>query len=169
MKKTILMSICAAAAAMFVTGCTSISTSDGAQGVVQPSTVNYGYKAEFQHKDIRVQGEAEINVLFGLFAWGANGFADNSDLTAFSFFPSPSNFAKSAAVYEACRANKADTLFGTRYKVTTTDYFVYKVVKCNVAGFPATMIGVKKLEPYVLRGKETDMLVYLDAAPKVVK
>lgn len=169
MKKTLSLAALAGVIAMIATGCTSVTTSDGAQGIVQPPTVNYGYKAEFAHKDARVNGNAKINVLFGLFAWGADGFAENCDLSTFSFLPSASSFAKSAAVYNACQTNKADTLLGTRYVVTTTDYVVFKIVKCEVAGFPATMTNVKKLEPFVLRGKDADTLVYLDAAPKIVK
>ena len=76
------------------------------------------------------------------------------------------NYAKSAAVYTACQKNEADILVGTRYTVTTTDYIVFKVVKCEVAGFPAVMSGVVQKKPYVLgNGK----LVWLAEKPVVVK
>ncbi len=169
MKKMLFLSTLAGAIALVATGCTSVVTSDGATAIPQPTTCADGYKAQFQHQNVRVTGNSQVNVLFGIFAWGANGFAENSDLSTFSFLPSPVNFAKSAAVYEACQANKVDTLLGTRYTVTTTDYFVFKTLKCEVAGFPAKMTDVTKLDAYVLRGKESDTIVYLDAAPKVIK
>ncbi|MDD2480214.1 MAG: hypothetical protein PHS31_10020 [Victivallaceae bacterium] len=169
MKKTFLLSICSAIFVILVSGCTSTITSDGAQKIVQPSTFNDDYKAEFQPKDTRVKGNAQINVLFGILSWGANGVAENSNLSSFSFQPSSANFAKSAAVYEACQRNNADTLIGTRYVLTTTDYIVFKIVKCEVAGYPATMTGVKKLKPFVLRGKDADTIIYLDEAPQVIK
>lgn len=169
MKKMLLMSVCSAMIVVISAGCTSITTSESAQGVNQPQLVNDCYRAEFSHKNVRVKGDSQINVLFGIFTWGADGMAENSNLSSFSFVPSLSNIAKSAAVYDACQANHADTLLGTHYVVVTTNYLVFKTVKCMVAGFPATMTGLKKLEPFVLRGKEADTLVYLEAPPKIVK
>ena len=164
MKKIAILAI--AAAAFVFTGCTSVNTSDGATGIPQPGSCHPGYAANFTHKNVRVQGQAQVNVLFGFIAWGTDGFADNSKLSTFSFLPSPENFAKSAAVYNTCKTNKADTLLGTRYTVTTTDYVVFKTVKCQVAGFPATMVSVTKKNPYVI-GK--DKLVWLAEKPVVVK
>ena len=153
-----------AAAVFFAAGCTSINTSDGAESQALPETISTGYQEYYTHKDQRVSGEGNVNVLFGIFAWESDGFADNSDLSAFSFFPSPANYAKSAAVYDACQKNGADTLLGTRYKLTTTDYFVFKQVKCEVAGFPATLTSVKKLVPYVLG--QGEQLIFVDPAAK---
>ena len=165
MKKEFLLA-CAAVAAVVLTGCKSITTSDGASGVPQPESNHPGYAAKIVHKDVRVEGNAQINVLFGLFAWGAEGFADNSKLSTFSFLPSSENFAKSAAVYSTCQKNKVDTLVGTRYVLTITDYFVFKTIKCKVAGFPATMTGIKEKKAYVLSNGN---LVWLADAPTVVK
>ena len=163
-KLTMLFSFALAA---FLTGCVSVNSSDGATAIPQPSSCHPGYAAKFTHKNVRVEGKASVNVLFGLFAWGADGFADNSQLSTFSFLPSPENFAKSAAVYETCQANKVDTLIGTRYTVTTKDYFVFKTVECKVAGFPATMSGITIKKPYVIGDK--GKLVWLSEAPKVIK
>ncbi len=164
MKKLSLLAV--AALAFIFAGCTSIHTSDGATAVTQIEADHPGYAATFNHKDVRVEGCAQVNVLFGLFAWGTDGFADNSDLSTFSFLPSAENFAKSAAVYDTCQKNKADTLVGTRYTVTTTNYFVFKTVKCKVAGFPATMVGVVKKSPYVL---SSGALVWLAEKPTLIK
>ena len=165
MKKMVCL-IAIAAAAFVFTGCTSVNTSDGASQVPQISACHPGYAATFTKKDVRVKGTAQVNILFNLFAWGTAGFADNSQLSAFAFMPSPENYAKSAAVYTACQKNEADILVGTRYTVTTTDYIVFKIVKCEVAGFPAVMSGVVQKKPYVLgNGK----LVWLAEKPVVVK
>ncbi len=171
MKKMLLLSAVVCAAAMFSTACTSITTSDGATPVPQPASTHPGYAAKFEIEKTRVSGDAQINVLFGLFTWGGEGFAENSDLSTFSFMPSPANFAKSAAVYNACQANSSDTLVGTRYKVVTTDYFVFATVKCTVSGYPATMVGVQEKKPYVLSGggNNPDTIVYLDEKPDVLK
>ncbi len=164
MKKLILA--CISFAAIALTACTSIVTSDGANGVPQPRSNHPGYDAIFTHKNARVDGEAQINVLFGLFSWGAEGYADNSELSTFSFLPSAENFAKSAAVYDACQANKADVLVGTRYIMTITDYFVFKKINCKVAGFPATMTGVKEKKAYILPDGKVS---YFSQDPTVIK
>ena len=63
--------------------------------------------------------------------------------SAFSgLFPNPIRDAKAAAVYNACKAAKCDMLLSAKYELTTTDYFVYKVVNCTVTGFPGTEVGV---------------------------
>ena len=150
--KKIFILVAMAVAAVVMTGCTTTTTSDGASLMPTPQSTHPGYEAQYDLKAQRVSGKATIHVLFGLIAWGADGFADNSELSTFSFLPSSSNFAKSAAVYNTCQANKVDTLVGTRYRVTTTDYVVYKNVKCEVAGFPATMVGAKLKKAYVVPG-----------------
>jgi len=164
MKKMFLA--CVSFAAIALTACTSIVTSDGANGVPQPASDHPGYDAVFSLKNDRVEGESQINVLFGLFSWGADGYADNSQLSTFSFLPSSENFAKSAAVYNTCQANKADVLVGTRYVLTITDYFVFKKINCKVAGFPATMTGATEKKPYVL---PDGSMSWLSQAPTVVK
>ena len=164
MKKFLLL--CTAfAGALWITGCTSIVTSDGASLIPQPDSDHPGYTAQFSHKNERVEGVAQINVLFGLFAWGTEGFADNSKLSTFSFMPSPENFAKSAAVYSTCQQNKVDTLLGTRYILTIKDYFVFKTINCKVAGFPASMDGVVEKQAYVL---PNGGLTWLAKAPTVL-
>ena len=165
MKKKLILA-CISFAAVVLTGCTSIVTSDGANGVPQLASDHPGYDAIFTHKNTRVTGEAQINVLFGLFSWGAEGYADNSELSTFSFLPSSENFAKSAAVYNTCQENTADLLVGTRYVLTITDYFVFKKVNCKVAGFPATMTGVKEKKAYVL---PDGRVTWLSQEPTVIK
>ena len=165
MKKKLFLA-CVSFAAIALTACTSIVTSDGANGVPQPASNHPGYDATFSLKNTRVDGESQINVLLGLFAWGTEGYADNSQLSTFSFLPSSENFAKSAAVYNTCQENKADVLVGTRYILTITNYFVFKKINCKVAGFPATMTGVKEKKAYVLPNGSVS---WLSQEPTVVK
>ena len=167
MKRALGFILGAAAVLFSVVGCRSINTSDGAEGQMLPGTVSTGYQENYSHKEQRVSGVGNVYVLFWLFAWGSEGFADNSDLSTFSFFPSPANYARSSAVYDACRKNEADTLLGTRYKLTTTDYFVFKKVQCEVSGFPAKLTSVTKLVPVVLGAGEK--LIFVDPSAKPVR
>ena len=156
--KKIIISAAMAIAAVVMTGCTVVTTSDGASQMPTPNATHPGYEAQYNLQDQRAEGNATIHVLFGLFAWGADGFADNSELSTFSFLPSASNFAKSAAVYNTCQSKKVDSLVATRYRVTTTDYLIYKVVKCEVSGYPATMVGAKLKKAYVVPGGNPQIL-----------
>ena len=160
MKKLTIFAAMAIAAVM--TGCTSIvNTSDSATLAQQPQITHPGYEAQYSLKDTRVKGQATLHVLFGLFAWGVNGFADNADLSVSGFLPSKFTNAsaiKSAAVYNTCKAQQADALVGARYTITSSDYLVYKQVKCEVAGFPATMTGAKPKKLYVVSGVNPQMI-----------
>ena len=55
--------------------------------------------------------------------------------------------AKNGAYANACDAAKCDQLVGTRYKVTTEDYFVYAKCKAEVTGYPAKVVGVEAITP----------------------
>lgn len=169
MKKLSLVAVFAVLA-LTLCSCKSVFTSDGASLIPQPESDHPGYAAILNHKNAAVSGTAQINVLFNFFAWGADGYADFSKLSFFSFLPSGENFAKSAAVFNACQKNKADTLVGTRYTLTVTDYFVFKTVKCDVSGFPATMTGLKKKSPYAIVGKDGKAaIVWLAEKPVIIK
>ncbi|MBP5182998.1 MAG: hypothetical protein J6331_08245, partial [Lentisphaeria bacterium] len=80
--KKMLMFAAAAAVALTLCSCKSTFTSDGATLVPQVDADHPGYAAVLEHKNVRVAGQAQINVLFGLFAWGADGFADRSKLSS---------------------------------------------------------------------------------------
>ena len=158
-------------AAMVFTGCSSVVTSDGATKVPLVDSSAPGYTAEFKHSTARVSGSSQLNVLFGVITWGIHGYAENSDIGTFSLRPSFENFVKSAAVFNACRANSADILLGTRYTITTTNYFfVFKKIKCEISGFPAYMTGVVKNKPYFVSDKNGNgQIVWLPEKPIVLK
>ena len=64
--------------------------------------------------------------------------------------------AKNGAYANACDKAKCDRLVGTRYTITTNDYFVYKEVKAEISGYPATLAGVEVIpapKPTVSVGK----------------
>ncbi len=146
MKKTriIMLVTVMSILAIVATGCKSVNTNDGASAIAtQAEPVKYEPVLELKNQ--KVSGEAEVHVLFGIFTWGQSTFADDTMLGDFSLF-APVAKAKSAAVYKTCKANQADTLLATKYEINTTDYFVYKKIDCQVAGYPATIKGVKKVD-----------------------
>ena len=152
MKKLWMLSGMAAGVVMIATGCTSINTNDAASDSKQ-AMVPAVYEPVIRHVDQKVSGSAQMHVVLTFIKWGDNAFADrtvlggmSSDSTFFSafsgLFPNPIRDAKAAAVYNACKAAKCDMLLSAKYELTTTDYFVYKVVNCTVTGFPGTEVGV---------------------------
>ena len=171
MKKIFSFAI-AAAAVVALTGCTTtVNTSDSASLVQHPHLTTPGYEAQYSIKNTRVKGQATLSVLFGFISWGVNSFADNANLSGAGFLSSNltrTSAVKSAAVYNACKAQKADALVGTRYTITTTTGLFYREVKCEVAGFPATIIGAKAKQPYVIPG-ERPQIVWSTEKPIIVK
>jgi len=178
MKKLTLLLGCVAAVGI-MTGCTSFNTSDGASLMPQVSADHPGYEAKLSVGDKRIQGEATVNVLFGIFAWGTDGYADNTKLSTASpvalplpvpvpvpELPTAEDFAKKASVYNVCEAKKVDTLVGSRYTIKTVDYFVFKIINCKVEGFPAKITGVTQKKPYITANGN---LVWLAEQPAVVK
>ena len=65
----------------------SVNSSDGASAVPQPKACHSGYAAKFEHKNVRAEGTATVNVLFNIFTWGAEGYADNTSLSADATVP----------------------------------------------------------------------------------
>lgn len=167
MKKITLHLVAAIAFVCVMTGCQSTNTSDAGSMNVYPQTVGpvdaYRplYKVDEKQK---VSGQAKVNVLFGIFAWGdSSKFADNASLFAsdslfaslFSFLPNAKQIAGQAAFYNACTTAKCDAVVAARYEIDTTDYFVFKKMDVKVTGFPATMTGVETVKPmpYYINGK----------------
>ncbi|WP_294504989.1 hypothetical protein [uncultured Victivallis sp.] len=166
MKKIVLLALFATAA-LFFAGCTSINTSDAGSMNVYPATVgpvdSYRPLYKVNEKE-RVSGQAQVNVLFGLFAWGdTSAFADNATLSAsdsvfgalFAWLPNAKEIAARAAFYNACTSSKCDAVVAARYEIQTDDYFVFKKMNVKVTGFPATLTGVEivKPMPFYINGK----------------
>ena len=152
MKKIILWVsaiVCIAAA----TACTSINSSDAGDLAIYPKTVeptdNYRPLYKIDTKK-RVNGSANVNILFGIFMWGDNaGVADNASIDGgfFSFLPNWRRLAAQAAFYDACKKANCDAVVSARYEIVSKDYIVFKKSKVEVKGFPATLTGVDVVKP----------------------
>ena len=176
MKKFVLMSV-AVATAFVVAGCISYNTSDAASLSPQVFADHPGYEANLDVQNTRVQGEATVNVLFGIFAWGTDGYADRTKMSsslvvpsalpiALPELPNASQFVKEAAVYNTCKAQKIDQMVAARYEIKTVDYFVFKILNCKVDGFPGKTVGVKQKKPFITQNGK---LVWLADQPTVLK
>lgn len=143
MKK--LMVLGGAVAAMLLTGCMSTHTNDGTATV--KISITKDYKAEVVAQEKTVSGEATVHNVLGLITWGVSDFADDAFVstsgTILQIGVNPIDAAKQGATYKACEASKADAILAAKYKMNIADYFVYKQVKCNVTGYPASIKGVK--------------------------
>ncbi|QSH41275.1 hypothetical protein P0136_08880 [Lentisphaerota bacterium ZTH] len=143
--KYLLLTMTAAAIGFGTTGCTSVNTNDGGNSVDVEKLKIPEYEAVVKHQPKKVTGQASIHVLFGLFSWGGDGCADCTRMGSMSFMSSSAE-AKSAAVYNACKLNKADMILGSKYEIKSTDYFVYRKVNCKVTGYPANVTGIKAVK-----------------------
>ena len=152
MRKIFYCTMLALLAGVFA-GCSYTVSSNGAATVPPIDLDSPGYQAHYQLKNERIDGYAQVHVLFGLFAWGPDGFAEHSELAKWPFGPSAEDFAQSAAVFNACQLHDADHLIGTSYWVVTADYFFYKTVECKVSGFPAVMDKAIEKKPYIVGKK----------------
>lgn len=148
LKKSMLMVGAVALAALAGTGCQSKHSNDGAAMVPMSEVAMPRYVAKVEHKQKKVSGSADVHVLLGFISWGANGYADNTEMGSSSFFasllPDTNAAAKKAAAYNACKQNKVDILIGTKYDMEITDYLVYKRVNCRVEGFPGIIRDVEQ-------------------------
>lgn len=170
MKKITVLGLLATVTLVF-TGCTSVNTSDAGSINVYPATVGpvdcYRPLYKVNEKE-RVSGEAKVNVLFGIFAWGdTSAFADNATLAAsdsifgafFAWLPNAKEIAAKAAFYDACKTSNSDAVVAARYEIQTDDYFVFKKMNVKITGFPATLTGVEIVKP---------MPFYINAGGEVV-
>lgn len=146
-------------AVVFITGCSSINTNDGANVVEMSDLVMPLYKPVIQHKTERVAGNAQLHFLgigpFGI-SWGCNSFADNTTFGGLAGGFSLDSKIKRAAIYNACENSRSDMLLAAKYKITKTDYtwlFLYKNISCTVTGFPAVITDVKEIDIKKIKGK----------------
>lgn len=149
MKKIVLSAV--VTLAMVLTGCTSVNTNDAARAfnaTIKPAE----FQTIIEAGDTKVNGEAQLNVLFGIFSWGVSEFADRAfeseydDMPVVSLFSSPLTLVKDAAAYNACNANKCDVILNAKYNIKTTDYFVFKIYNCKVSGYPGVEKGLKPVK-----------------------
>ena len=156
MKKSAALASVALCALVAMTGCQSINTSDAGNMTVNPKTTGPvdSYRPLYQVNEKQtVTGNAKIHCLFGLFTWGGKGTADYADFfnqdDSFlaKLFPNPKATGAKSAFYDACVANKCDSLVASRYTIKTTDYIVYAQYDITVKGYPAIQTGIETIKP----------------------
>jgi hypothetical protein len=145
MKKitVVVMFVCFAAMLFLTTGCTSVTSNDGANAIGMENLKMPVYAPIITRSKKKVTGTSHLTVLFGIFSWGDNKFADN---TTFSAFGSILPDARNAAVYNACERSKSDLILAAKYEVEKTNYFFYSTINCTVTGFPAVIKDLKEVK-----------------------
>ena len=125
MKKLYLSALAAVSAVMVMTGCTTVNNNDAAndfKAVMVPAK----FESVITHKDTKVSGEAQLNVLFSVFSWGVSEFADRSFESSdngIGLFPNPYALVKQAATFDA-----------------------FKMINCKVSGYPGVETGIKAVK-----------------------
>lgn len=147
MKKMLLLALAAIGCATISTGC--ISTEANRVGDQISVRMILRVDPQVDVKNQKISGSAAVHSVLGFINWGVNaqamGVNFGTTADAFSLIPSGENVARNGAVYNACTKNKADLLIAPQYVIKTKDFIVYKVVQCQVTGYPGTVKGVKVL------------------------
>jgi len=150
MKKLIM----GAAVAAIACGCVSVNQNDGGSACRTPCIAKDIVHEKFAVDQNTVSATDNINCLFGFICWGssANHIADvvfdgSGNRPIIGIFDNKGiKQAKMGAYANACDAAKCDQIVGTKYKITTQDYFVFKQIKAEITGYPATLTGVEIIE-----------------------
>ena len=141
MKKLMMFSALAVASALV--GCTTINKNDGGNSCLRPQVIKDGMQIKYDVGEAKVSGTDQINCLFGFISWGSTA-SHVCDQSEGSFFGN--DIVKNGAYANACDAGNCDQIVAARYKITTDDYFVFKKIKAEVSGFPATAKSVKVVD-----------------------
>jgi len=140
----------AATLAAIACGCVSVNQNDGGNACRKPCIAKDIVHEKFKVEQNAVSAQDQINCLFGFICWGstATHTADAvcCQKSAFNILPCSIGKAKNGAYANACDAAKCDQVVGAKYKVTTEDYFVFKKIKAEITGYPATLTGVEIIE-----------------------
>ena len=139
MKKLMMVAAVAAVAC----GCISVHQNDGANECRKPCIAKDIVHEKFTVGNDMVAAQDNINCLFNFICWGSTA-THIADAVPFGFGGVAK--AKNGAYANACDAAKCDQVVGAQYKVTTEDYFVFKKIKAEVKGYPATLTGVELIE-----------------------
>ena len=150
-----------ALSAFLFAGCSIFTnTSDGGDMSYYPQLLDIvdDYRPVYEVGKEKVSGTGNGCVLFWIFSWGAEGYADNAKVdSAFysKIFPSATDIAAKSAFYKACKLAECDYLTAARYEIISENYIVFRRVTSKVTGFPVKLTGVKvvKKEPYMRDAK----------------
>lgn len=150
MKKLII----GAALAAVACGCVSVNQNDGGNACRKPAIAKDIVHEKFAVDQKLVSAEDNIFCLFGWICWGSSSthIADvvcdgSGERPILGIFDNRGiKQAKNGAYANACDKANCDQIVATKYKVTTEDYFVFKKIKAEVKGYPATLTGVELIE-----------------------
>jgi len=136
MKKLMMVGTLAAIAC----GCVTVNKNDGGDSAIAPNVIKDTIREKYDVGKKTVTASDKINCLFGFICWGstATHIADLSD----AGFGGVGK-AKNGAYANACDAGKCDAIVGTKYTVTTDDYFVFKKINAEVTGYPVKISGAE--------------------------
>ena len=144
MKKVLAL----AAMALLAGGCITVNKNDGGESSMALPIVKDAIHEVVIVGKKPVTANDQIHCLFGLICWGSSA-THVADVTDDLIPVGAIVKAKNGAYANACDRGKCDQLVGTRYKITTEDYFVYKQVKAEVTGYPAKISGVEVIPAQV--------------------
>ncbi|MBR2981592.1 MAG: hypothetical protein IKC80_00015 [Kiritimatiellae bacterium] len=146
MKKLIMTAAIAAVAC----GCITVNKNDGGESNMKVKVCKDMIHEKIAVEDKQITAQDQIHCLFGFICWGSSA-THVADQTDDLFSLGMQVKAKNGAYANACDAGKCDQLVGTRYKITTEDYFVYAKCKAEVTGYPAKVTGVEVVTPPCVR------------------
>lgn len=132
-----------AAVAALACGCVSVHQNDGGNDCRKPCIAKDIVHEKFTVADQTVSATDQINCLFGIICWGSQA-KHVADVVPFGF--GGLYKAKNGAYAIACDEANCDQVVGTKYKITVDDYFVFKKIKAEITGYPATLTGVEVIE-----------------------
>ena len=141
MKKLIM----AAAVAAMACGCVCVNKNDGGESDLRARICKDVIHEKLTVSDQTVSAQDQVQCLFGFICWGSTA-THRADQAEFSGFGMKAK-AENGAYAKACDAGNCDQVVGTRYKITTEDYFVYAKCKAEVTGYPAKLSGVEVVTP----------------------
>jgi len=142
MKKSMLCAVIAAIAC----GCVSVNQNDGGNACRKPCIAKDIVHEKFTVAAQTVSAQDQLNCLFGFICWGSTATHIADAVCGQGPFLNAAAKAKNGAYANACDAAKCDQVVGAKYKVTTEDYFVFKKIKAEITGYPATLSGVELIE-----------------------
>lgn len=139
MKKLLATMTIAAVAA----GCITVNKNDGGNSCIKPKQVKDKIHLKYQVDKTVVSAKDQVHCLFGFICWGstAKHIADQGE---FGFGCQAA--VKNGAYANACDAAKCDQIAGARYKLTTTDYYVYKKCQAEITGYPVKVVDVEVVD-----------------------
>ena len=140
-----------AAIAAIACGCISVNQNDGGNACRRPCIAKDIVHEKYSVEKNTVSAQDKLYGLF-CFTFGSSATheADAVCEKEASFFekifPSGAAKAKNGAYANACDAAKCDQIVGAKYKVKTTNYFVFRIYEAEITGYPSSLTGVELIE-----------------------